>query len=107
MYAYENGDYEKSIELLSKYVLAHENDIPVQFYLGCSFMARQRHLKATQYFEAVIESQYTEYIEVAMWYKALCLLKLNQIEELKTQLQDVQQLKGDYEQKSKTLLNNL
>ncbi len=70
---FQNNEFIEAIELLSPF---KENHL-AQYYLGLSFMETKQFSNANKSFKKILEQKDNIFIEQAKWYKALCLLKLN------------------------------
>ena len=74
---YSNAEYQKAISLFEN----NNDNIISKFYLGLSFIETNEFTKAEESFQAVLNHNDNLFIEQATWYKALCLLKLEENDE--------------------------
>lgn len=75
--AYNNGNFEKAIDLLKKSKNQNkkkENDKAI-FYIGLSYASIGNSKKAMQNFELILKNSQSSYYNDANWQKALLLIK--------------------------------
>ncbi len=80
---YSNAQYQDAIEIFIK----HQNNVISNFYIGLSYIETNNFEKAIKAFQTVLDHNDNLFIEQAEWYKALCLIKLNQTEKATELLQ--------------------
>lgn len=69
---FEAKEYNEVIKLLNAGI---QNNI-AQYYLGLAYMETAKFKSAAASFQQIINNQQNIFMEQAKWYKALCLLKL-------------------------------
>lgn len=74
---YSNADYQKAIDIFEN----NQENIISKFYLGLSLIETNNYGKAKESFQSVLDHNDNLFIEQAEWYKALCLLKLEENNE--------------------------
>lgn len=74
---YSNAEYQKAINLFQN----NQENVISKFYLGLSFIETSEYEKAKNSFQAVLDHNDNLFIEQSTWYKALCLLKLEENSE--------------------------
>lgn len=105
--AYDNGDFNTSIQLLSQRLIHRPNDGVATYYLGLSYLEVEQLETAASYLEtARINSE--RYYNAATWYLALIQLKLKNKSSSKLLLEELT-LADDsfYVKKAEKLLNEL
>ncbi len=73
---FQNKEFVEAIALLSP---MDENQM-AQYYLGLSFMEMEQFSDANQSFQKLLDQKDNIFIDQVKWYKALCLLKMNEKE---------------------------
>lgn len=71
---YSNAEYSKAISIFEN----NQENVISKFYLGLSFIETNKYENAKASFQAVLDHNDNLFIEQAEWYKALCLLKLDE-----------------------------
>jgi tetratricopeptide (TPR) repeat protein len=75
---YENKDYESALGLFSQVMQNDEENIPVKFYSGISYIELGQYRTALEPFNFIMEHKQNLYLERAEWFAGLCYLKLNE-----------------------------
>lgn len=108
MEAYDKENYLSALNQLNNILEVAPNNPGALFYSGVSYMAMEQYSDAISTFQGLIELESHEYYTAAQWYLSLSLLKTNQLESAKSQLEQLQQLnQGQYSRKAGELLNKL
>lgn len=105
-YAYDSKDYKKAIELFSEIYKVEKTDYAI-FYIGLSEMELNEHKKAINTFSLFDGDTNNNFYYYVKWYKALCYLKENDIENSKKLLNEVTKNTNPFQLKSKELLSKL
>ena len=105
-YAYDSKDYKKAIELFSEIYKVEKTDYAI-FYIGLSEMELNEHKKAINTFSLFEGDSNNNFYYYVKWYKALCYLKENDIENSKKLLNEVVKNTNPFQLKSKELLSKL
>lgn len=102
---YLDKDYSQASENF-KIVYAMEADDLYLLYAGNSFQAEGDYNSAIEIFDGIIENGNPQIIQQAQWYKALCLIKLN---DTKSASKFLESLGEDHyqEDKIRRILKNL
>ncbi len=102
--AYENGAYEKSAELFNG-IVESSGDEPARFYLALSLMNLEDLSEASEILSQTTWSP--KFSDKALWYLALCQLKLGNIPESKSTLRIIAESGGYQSKEAAELLNKL
>lgn len=105
-YAYDSKDYKKATELFSEIYKVEKTDYAI-FYIGLSEMELNEHKKAINTFSLFEGDSNNNFYYYVKWYKALCYLKENDIENSKKLLNEVTKNTNPFQLKSKELLSKL
>ncbi|UGS22901.1 tetratricopeptide repeat protein [Flavobacterium channae] len=105
-YAYDSKDYKKATELFSEIYKVEKTDYAI-FYIGLSEMELNEHKKAINTFSLFEGDSNNNFYYYVKWYKALCYLKENDIENSKKLLNEVVKTVNPFQSKSKELLSKL
>lgn len=105
-FAYDSKDYKKAIELFSEIYKIEKTDYAI-FYIGLSEMELNEHKKAIDTFSLFQGDSNNNFYFYIKWYKALCYLKENDIENSKKLLNEVVKTTNPFQLKSKELLSKL
>jgi tetratricopeptide (TPR) repeat protein len=103
--AFNQQQYSASIPLFESYIQENPDDPQVQLYYGIALLETNQIQKSRSVFQKIIQEG-SLWKEDAQWYLALLYLKINQPEQLKTQLQDLSPNNRNYSH-AKKLLNQL
>ena len=107
MTAYSSRDFKGAAELLSKYSDSNPDDLNALFYLGLSEIASGNPYVGIQQLEHVIVKGGL-LKEQAEWYRALGLLRMEEVEACKAALKPIDENKDhDYQKKASELLDAL
>ncbi len=74
---FQLNNYKEAINWLKK----SPKNIVSEYYLGISYIETDQYTQAKDAFHRIIEQENNLFTEQAQWYKGLCLLKLNEIDE--------------------------
>ncbi|MEO1517344.1 MAG: tetratricopeptide repeat protein [Bacteroidota bacterium] len=101
---YENGRYEQALQQFES--IAKDNPRPdFGFYQGLTLLQLERFEEASELFEALKESD-TQYRAEVHWYGALAHIRLGQLDEGRSNLRSLQQIRPDYKKEAiERLLN--
>lgn len=105
-FAYDSKDYKKAIELFSEIYKIEKSDYAI-FYIGLSEMELNEHKKAIDTFSLFQGDSNNNFYFYIKWYKALCYLKENDIENSKKLLNEIVKTANAFQSKSKELLSKL
>lgn len=104
--AYKQKNYEKVLEEFEP--LAAQADNNILLIAGISAMEIDSHDTSIAYFDRIIDSNDFYFLDHAKWYKALALLKTNEISKAKTYLNDLAtNPKADHHDDSISLLREI
>lgn len=92
MQAYENGEYNKAIELLSKENLTEDSKL----YLYISYLAIGEGTKSTSGLEELAKSQNYKYQDAALWYLALAYVQAGDEVNAIFVLEEIQEYPNHY-----------
>ena len=101
---YSAGKYEEIILDLEQLVKESPKNNLHKPYLGNSYLNLNKEDKAIRVFSTINENIYKE---EALWYTALCYLKINDIENTKSALNNVVLYNGIYKKNALELLGEL
>lgn len=100
---FQKQDYDAAINLLKNI----PGNIVSDYYLGISYIETKQFLKAKNAFNAITEQENNLFSEQAEWYKALCMLKLNELTEAKQLFTSISNSSSLYNQNAKEILKEL
>jgi len=103
--AYENGEYEKALQLFEK-ANTHSEDHYITFYEAIILMQLNKHEKAINLLNEYITND-GKLADRATWYLALSYLKLGKIKPCKTTLKTLIELNSFKTNEALNLLNIL
>ena len=104
---YNNGDYEKAIELYDIAINEENEKFVFHFYKGASLQNMNKFEEAIPEFNQVIKHGDNLYIEEAEWNKSLCYLKLGNKEMAKSQLEAIIDRNSFYKKDAKAILKRM
>ena len=107
MTLFDEGDYEKAIINFRIINREHPEELNAKYYSGLANYEIANYEQAFINFNFVIDYPVNVFNEDANWNKALCLIKLNRIEEAKLLLQEIKDSHGTYWRKAKKQLKKL
>ena len=103
MELYNNKEYEKAAS-----VLLENDDALSQVYGAFSLLNAGQTLKAQKLMESLLQSEESsKYHDILNWYYALTMIKSNDIDKAKVQLESISQAKGFKSKEAKQLLDQL
>ncbi|MEM7549579.1 MAG: tetratricopeptide repeat protein [Bacteroidota bacterium] len=107
MSLYDIGKYRKAIEAFKN--TKQENSVVASFYMGVSYLSIGDTENSINKFSEVIESDNEILAEVAMWYKALAMIKKEDVEAAKKILKQLTTSENSrfYRDRAESLLNEL
>jgi hypothetical protein len=105
-FAYDSKEYKKAKELFSEIYKAEKTDYAI-FYIGLSEMELNEHKKAINTFSLFEGDAHNNFYYYVKWYKSLCYLKENDMENCKKLLIEVANNTNPFQSKSKELLSKL
>lgn len=103
--AYENQEYGKALELFEE-LHTKQNDLYIDFYSAMVLMQLNQQEEAIPLLEGYLDDE-GELKERATWYLALAYLKVENIDDCKTQLDILVEKKGFKSESAQTLLKQL
>ena len=81
MRAYQDGDYASTRDIL-EILKSDQDNLEIAFYLGVSYLHQGDFEKALEIFTVLTEPESRfSYEDGALWYRALCLIELDQKKE--------------------------
>jgi tetratricopeptide (TPR) repeat protein len=84
--AYLNNDFELAADRFSEVLEIDASDMQAEFHRGVSNYELTRYVDASESFDRVIEHNDNLYIQKAEWFKAGCLLAMEETERARRQL---------------------
>jgi len=100
---YTNAEYQKAIDIL----LNNQENVISKFYLGLSFIETNKFEEAKASFQAVLDHNDNLFIEQAEWYKALCLLKLENNSEAIQLFSDIENSNSLFKDQASEILKSI
>ena len=107
MRLFDNKDYTGCIEELNMLYDYNKDDANTQFYLGLCYYQLGKYKLAQLFFNKNSENVINIFHQESEFYEALCLLKTNQTELAKAQLQRIVVNKGFYCDRAKEILSKM
>ena len=104
MRSFDSKDYAGCIEALNLLYDYNKDDANAQFYLGLCYYQLEKYDLAQTFFNKNLDNAINIFHQESEFYEALCLLKTNQVELAKTQLQRIMINKGFYSDRAKEVL---
>lgn len=107
MKLYENGEYSACLKALETVIVEDTDNVGLQFYYAIC----QLELGNTDF--AIADFEYIKHLNdpifslPSTWYLSLAYLKLDQIEEAKTEFNTLGSTAGPYQQKTREILGKL
>jgi tetratricopeptide (TPR) repeat protein len=105
MQAYERGNYEQAIPLLSETLKNKSEDHTIRLYLAISYLMQEQHAKAEIQFQEILKTNDLS-VPAAQWYLALSLIQRGEKEAARTLLQNLESNKS-FGKQAKLLLKDL
>lgn len=87
--AYDKLQFTKSSQLFEEYLKSEPKNITAQFYLGLSFMELNKMEDAILHLKLFTELKTNVYSDQALWYLALCYLKMENMVQAKIILNQI------------------
>ena len=84
--AYLNGDFETAVERYDEVLQINPDKIEADFGKGVSNLGIQKYVDASESFTRVIEQNDNLFIQKAEWFRAGCLLALDETDRARRQL---------------------
>lgn len=107
LHAYNDADYEKSIEIFDE-ILTLDGSNPVSnFYRGMAYQQLGNYSEATESYDRVIQNKDNLFVEQAQWYRALCTLQADNRRKACKQFRHIANHKGYYSEKAAAILQEL
>lgn len=106
MIAYDQADYQKSIEIFKQIEIIDENKIQIWLYSGNAYMMLDRIEEAIGCFKNIIEEN-SGFEMDAKWYLSLCYLKQGEIELAKPLLTEIKESEGSRFKEADEILSKL
>ena len=104
MRLFDSKDYTGCIEELNLLYDYNKDDANTQFYLGLCYYQLGKYTLAQSFFNKNLDNAINIFHQESEFYEALCLLKTNQTELAKAQLQRIVVNKGFYCDRAKEIL---
>ena len=104
---YKNQKYNEAIEQFDIILTSHPEEVNGWFYGGLSDYHLKRYQDADGKFGKVLSNKQTEFNEEAIWYKALTLIELKQIDKAKKLLKEIISSNEFYKAKAEEKLKGL
>ncbi len=103
---YIEGDWAKSLEILTNTPAEHSNNAVFDYYKAVNLQNLGRYNEAITKYTRVIENGDNLYIQEAEWYRSLCYLEFDK-KAAKQHLIAIVERKGDYEHNARAILRRL
>lgn len=100
---YEDKNFEKAIDFFNQ----TDNNLMARLYRGISYLELEQFDKALSDFDVVIADNNNLFVDQAQWYKALTLLKSEQLTKAKETLNAIASDRSVYKTKAQKLLKEL
>ena len=104
---YEQGQYEKALEVFERQLTAEPDNWGLVFYQGLNFLALERSEEAINNLEKVTNSSQIVLAEPAQWYLGLAYLQAGNLDQAKSVFSAIQNGTGTYQQKASEILQEL
>ncbi len=101
---FEKGNYTKALQLIENIPLEKKLDAKLIITKGCALMETGKYLAAIHQFEKFNTKNFTLYTETGNWYKALCFIKINDIQNARITLNNIALYENSYSEDAKKLL---
>ncbi len=102
-----NNEFEKALEIYDKALETETEKYAFHFYKGASLQNLNKYEEAIPEFNQVINHANNLFIEEAEWNKALCFIKLGEIDKAKVQLTAIIDKNSFYKKDAKAILRRL
>jgi len=100
---FQKQNYNEAINLLKK---NHDNVVS-EYYLGISYIETKQFTEAKAAFHYILEQENNLFTEQAQWYKGLCLLKLDELNEAKQLFTSIMNSNSIYNNNATEILKKL
>ena len=107
MRLFDSRDYIACSDELTFLYKFNKDDANAQFYLGLCYFQLGKFSIAQSFFNKNADNSINIFHQESAFYEALCLIKLNQVELAKTQLQRIVANKGFYADRAQETLVKL
>ena len=104
---YENKEYESALELFAQVTKNDQDNIPVKFYSGISYIELGQYRTALEPFNYIMQHQQNLYIERAEWFAGLCYLVLNENDNAVELFKKISLSNSSYKDKAHELLKDV
>lgn len=104
---FEQGNYNKVLMLIETIPAEEQNDAKLILTKGCALMEIEEYNKAIVEFEKFNTKDFTLYTDASNWYKALCYIKLQQLNKAMIILNNIVIYKSAYSDDAKKLLDKI
>ncbi len=81
MVEYKTGHYAKALQTWSALLQDHPENDTLHYFIASAYLAQKQDEQAALYFDKVIRQQQSVFLQDALWYKALLLLKQGKKEQ--------------------------
>lgn len=102
-----NGELKEAVENYDMAIKTETEKFVAQYYKGRSLQQLERFREAIPEYNAVIRHANNTFIEEAEWNKALCLIKLGEIDRAKAQLKIIVNKDSFYKKDANAILRRL
>ena len=100
---FQKRNYKQAISSLKN----NPDNLVAEYYLGISYIETEQFLKASEAFNVILKKEINLFTEQAEWYKALCLLKLNDINTAKHLFTSIHNSNSIYNKNAEEILIKL
>ncbi len=104
---FEKGNYAKAIQLIEDIPPEKQLDAKLILTKGCALMEMGDYIAAIQQFEKFNTKNYTLYTETSNWYKALCFIKVRDLQNAIITLNNISEYENSYALEAKKLLTKI
>ncbi len=104
---YEKGEYPRAIQDFEAILVIDKEDTVVEFYLGLAYLENKELDKALEHLNIAKKATTHRFSDPALWYAALTQLQLNKVAAAKSDLENLINKEGSYQQKAQELLKQL
>ena len=105
---YEQEDYQSALEQLTEFLRVRPDHQGALFYRGICHLMLGQFQSSLMVFESFEAMDSSEYYTAAKWYLSLNLIKMGQVVEARSQLEQLARLQnGKYSRQAKELLDRM
>jgi hypothetical protein len=104
---FESGNFAGTLNSIEQLPVNEQNSPNLWLIKGCALMEVDEFGQAVDVFKNFDSGTYTLYTESGQWYKALCYLKMDQMNEAKKQLRDISNKNNSYSKDALDILKKL